>query len=82
MFSLVTIGTVMQLNVQSISYIDSREFPGVKGVLHPGPIGYQGSVQAKTITVVQDIVFILNNWLADGCLVGSLFDVAFAHPGV
>ena len=80
MFLLVTVGTVMQLNVQSISYIDNREFPGVKGVLHPGPIGYQGSDHAKMVTVIQDIVFILNNWLADGCLVSPPF--AFTHLGV
>jgi hypothetical protein len=35
MFSFVTVFTAMNLNIQSISYIDNREFPGVEGVLPP-----------------------------------------------
>ena len=40
--------------------------------LHPGRLGY----------VIPDLMFLLNYWLADGLLVGSLFDVALARPGV
>ena len=81
MFLLVTIGTAMQLNVQSISYIDNREFPGAEGLPMPGPAGYQEIiVQPEAIDVIQNFVFALNNWLADGFLVSSLFDAVFAYP--
>ena len=79
MFSAVTVGTTMQACVQSISSIDNREFPGVGGVLPPGPIGYQWIIKPMAISFVQNITFTLNNWLADGFLVSSQFD---AHPGV
>ena len=81
MFSLATIGTALQLNTQSISYIDNRQFPGVEGVLAPGPITYQDFIAPKAITIVQNAVFILSNWLADGLLVSSLFDTVFTCPG-
>ena len=70
----------MQLNVQSISYIDDRGFPGVKGLLIPGPAGYQFSIAAEAIVVVQNVFFVLNNWLADGFLVSSFFGAAFTYP--
>ena len=82
MFSLVTIGTAMQLDVQSISYIDNRDFPGIEGVLSPGPLGYQWFIGPGAITVIQIVAFVLSNWLADGFLVSSLFDAAFIHPGL
>ena len=71
MFSLVTAGTVMQLDVQSISYIDNRGFPGAKGSIPAGPVGYQELMSAP-IVYVQNAVFALNNWLAEGLLVSSL----------
>ena len=71
MFLLVTAGTVMQLDVQSISYIDNREFPGVEGKISTGPDGYQGLIESEPITYVQNVVFTLNNWLAEGLLVSS-----------
>jgi len=33
LFSLVTVHTTMQLDIQSISFINNREFPGVKGIV-------------------------------------------------
>ena len=80
MFLLVTVGTGMQLDVQSISYIDNRGFPGVEGVIPPGPVGYQELIQPEPIDFVQNIVFALSNWLADGFLVSSLFDAVFTRP--
>ena len=82
MFSVVTLGTAMQLDVQSISYIDNREFPGAKGMSFPGPLGYQWFILPEAISIIQNILFVLNNWLADGFLVCSLFDTAFTRPGV
>ena len=61
----------MQLDVRSISYIDDRGFPGVEGVLVPGPAGYQSIIVAEAIVVAQNVFFVLNNWLADGFLVSS-----------
>ena len=80
MFSLATIETAMTLDVQSISYIDNREFLA-KGAL-PGPIGYQGILYPEAINIVPNVAYALSNWLADGLLVSSLFDVAFPHPCV
>lgn len=69
MFSFVTIFTAMNSDILSISFIDNREFPGVGDVLPPGPIGYQYSIYSKAISVVPNLMFLLNNWLADGLLV-------------
>lgn len=67
MFSFVTIYTAASLALQSISYIDNREFPGGGGS-PPGPLGYQLSNGFLGISVVQSVVFFLNGWLADGLL--------------
>ena len=71
MFSFVTIFTAMNLNIQSISYIDNREFPGVDTTLPPGPLGYQWFLYSDVLTIVPNLMFLLNNWMADGLLVGS-----------
>ena len=69
-FSFVTIFTAMNLNIQSISFIDNREFPGVPDVLiPPGPFGYQLFIYSKVLSIVPNLMFLLNNWLADGLLV-------------
>ncbi|KAF9652147.1 hypothetical protein BDM02DRAFT_3183873 [Thelephora ganbajun] len=68
MFSFVTIFTAMNLNVQSISFIDNREFPGVKDVLPPGPLGYQLEIYSNVLSIVPNLMFLFNNWLADGLL--------------
>ena len=82
MFTFVTVFTGMNLNVQSISFIDNREFPGVEGVLPPGPLGYQFFIYSKALSVVPNLMFLLNNWLADGLLVGPLFNATCAWPDV
>lgn len=73
MFSIVTIYTAVTLNIQSVSYVDNREFPGIDGVLPPGPLGYQYLTRSKAIGVVPIVMFLLNNWMADGLLVSSMF---------
>ena len=82
MFSIATIGTTMNLNVLSISYIDNREYSGVEGVIPPGPIGYRWLISPNALTIVPNIMFFLTNWLGDGLLVGSLFGATPAHPDV
>jgi hypothetical protein len=73
MFTFVTIYTGMTLNIQSISFIDNRNFPGADGVLPPGPVGYQFLIYSKAISIVPNVAFLLNNWLADGLLVSSFW---------
>lgn len=73
MFSLATVYTATRLNVQSVSAIDNREFPGI-GSLPPGPLGYMW-YNSRTLCTVPNLMFLLSNWLADGLMVGSLFDV-------
>lgn len=72
MFSIVTIYTAITLNILSVSYIDNREFPGAIGLLPPGPIGYQYLTYTDASNVVATLMFLLNNWLADGLLVSSI----------
>ena len=74
MFSIATVYTATNLNVQSVSFVDNREFPGVEGVLPSGPLGYLWS-NSRVLCTVPNLMFLLNSWLADGLMVGSLSDV-------
>jgi len=82
MFLFVTVYTAMNLNIESISYIDNREFPGVEGVLPPGPLGYRSFIYSKALSIAPNFMFFLNNWLADAFLVSCLFHTAFSRPSV
>jgi len=82
MFSSATVLTAMNLQVQSISYIDNREYPGVKGPTDPGPYRYLLFIYYRAINVIPNIAYLLKSWLADGFLVSSSFDVVLARPGV
>ena len=82
MFSIVTVQIAIDLHIQSIGYIDNREFPGIEEAqLPPGPMGYQIFISRKVLPILSRVTFFLNAWLADGLLVSSLLDVAFTHPG-
>ena len=78
MFSIVTIATAMNLNVLSVSYIDNREFPG-KGTAPPGPFGYQLVMEPKALTIIPNILFVVNDLLADSLLVRYSSDNVFTH---
>lgn len=67
MFMIVTVYTALNLDLQSISYIDNRDFPGDR-MSPPGPLGYQWSVYSEAITFVPNLLFIVNTWLSDGLL--------------
>ena len=69
MFSFVTVYTALNLNLQSTSFIDNREFPG-------GPTTYQINAQVGVPGIPPNVFFISNYWLADGFLVRSLSDAA------
>ena len=73
MFAIVTIFTAMNLDIQSISFIDNREYAGDGDTIPPGPLGYQLFIYSKAITIVPNLMFLLNNWLADGLLVCYFF---------
>ena len=75
---LVTVETAMQLHVQSVSYIDNRQSPSILAAVFES----KGPNIPKAIGVIQNAIYALNNWLADGILVSSLFGAAFAHPWV
>ena len=81
-FSLVTVLTGMDFNIRSIAYIDNRDFPGAEGIIPPGPSGYQWFIGPSPLNITPNVAFALCNWLADGLLVSSLFDAAFAWPGI
>ena len=71
MFSSVTIFTAANFNLQSISYINNREFSGVDIMSVPGPVGYQLLIYSKPTDVITYTMFLLGQWLADGLLVSS-----------
>ena len=82
MFLVATALTGIGFDIQSDSYINNREFPGVPGdVLPPGPLGYQSFTFSDALTIVSNPMFFLNGWLADGLLVDSLFVPVFTCPG-
>ena len=71
MFTVVTIYTAINLHIQSISYIENRDFPGTDK-LPPKPLGYQSFIYFEPIYVVTNVMFVLNNWLADAMMVSSM----------
>lgn len=70
MFSVSTIHTALNLNFRSVFYINNRGFPGTDE-LPPGPLGYD-ALQLGAMNTVLVAMFPLNQWLADGLLVGSV----------
>lgn len=74
MFSFLTIMMTLFLHVQSISYIDNREFPGAPSAPWVGTVAYQLFIYNKAINVIPFVIFLLNNWLADGLLVRPVFN--------
>jgi hypothetical protein len=86
MFSFVTIYTAITLNIQSISFIDNREFSGTShdSVIPPGPLGYQWFIFSTPISIVPTPMLFLNNWLTDGLLVSVYRPLSLApnvnHP--
>ena len=82
MFSVATVQTAMNLHIQSMSHTDNRDFPGIDGEISPGPIGYMEFITNQVLSIVPEIAFFLNAWLADGLLVSSPLDAMFTHPCV
>lgn len=86
MFLIITLAIAMGLDLQSISHIDNREFPGAENGIPPGPLGYKQFIRNTAISIVPNGIFQLNQWLADGlllyrcCLIYSLNYRAIAIP--
>jgi hypothetical protein len=71
LFLFLTISFGIDFNYLSIEYINNREFPG-NDEFAPGPMGYDDLLDSGTITTVFNVMFPLNQWLADGLLVGLI----------
>lgn len=69
MFAFLTIPIGMNANNLSTCYVNDREYPG-NDESPAGPIGYSYVLDRKAETFVFDAMFPLNQWLADGLLVG------------
>jgi len=80
-FSFATVSTAIKFNTQSDSFIDNREFTDSDGTLL-GPLGYESTTHLTVLGTTTNLVFVLNNWLADGLLVSRLLDTAPAIPYV
>ena len=83
MFSFVTVYTAVNLHIQSESFIDNRKdiTDGDSTVVSSGPLYYQLNIHTTALGLIPNTMFSLNNWLADGFLVSSLFDAAPTRPG-
>jgi len=82
MFSFVTVYTAMNLHIQSKSFIDKRKDQALTPTISiSGPLKYQLNIRVVALGIIPNVMFNLNNWLADGLLVSSLFDVTPTRPG-
>lgn len=69
MFTFLTINSLMNLAYQSVAYVDNRAFPGIEGVLPPGPVAWRMVIEYSNVNnALPDVLFFLNTWLADGLL--------------
>lgn len=82
MFLFVTVLTGTDLHIQSICYVDNREYPGVENAIAPGPLGYRFLISSGALSITRSLMFFLNFWLADGLLVCSLSGPVPVRPGV
>ena len=77
MFSLVTTFTAIELNSQSLAYVDIRRVLDELDVLYYSvfPILDQPTyIEQHTHDLTLNTLFVSNNWLADGLLVSLLFN--------
>jgi len=83
MFSFVTVYTAINLHIQSKSFIDKRkDQERTPTTFISGPLYYQLNIRWVALGIIPNIMFNLNNWLADGLLVSSLFDAAPTRPSI
>jgi len=84
MFLFVTVYTAVNLHIQSMSFIDNRKENDDSNydIGTSGPILYQMIIHKMALGLIPNVMFNLNNWLADGLLVSSLFAATPARPVV
>jgi len=76
MFSFVTVYTI-----QSMSFIDNRQDFPAPSATFSGPLRFHFTTRRTALGLIPNLMFNLNNWLADGLLISSLFDAALARLG-
>ena len=80
-FSSLTAHNVAVFKIESICFIDNRNFPGGDDGIPLGPLGYQLSTASGALNLIAYITFFFSGSLANGLLVSSLSDDAFTSPG-
>jgi len=80
MSTFVTVYTAVKLYMQSDSLIWHTPTPD--GFPYTIGLYYLYRPLRTPLGLVPNLMFALNNWLADGLLVSSLFDAALTRPGV
>ena len=68
LFLFLTIPLGVDLDYLSIEYINNREFTG-NNAFQPGPLGYDDVLHTEETGTLFNVMFPLNQWLADGLLV-------------
>ena len=82
MFSLTTVYTGMGLDIQSVCYINNREFHLENWPFPPGPDGYWILLYQSALAVVPNTLFLVNSWLADGILVSPFLNISIHLPDI
>ena len=71
LFLFLTMPFGIGFDYLSIEYIDNREFSG-SYKRPPGPVGYDDLLSHNPSTTFSNVMFPLNQWLADGLLVSPI----------
>jgi len=77
MFSVVTVVNATSFDLESVTDIDNRKFPGGQygsSSFLPGPTGYSIFINSTALAVAPNLASLLNYWLADALLVSPSFD--------
>jgi len=82
MFLFVTVYTTLNHRNDSDMFIDHRPSVLQDGHIYSGPLKYQTLLRKKALGLIPNVMFTLNNWLADALLVSSLFDASLTRPSV
>ena len=80
MFLFATVYTAINFHIESISFIDHRQ--GIPDEYMSGPLLWQFTIRDTPLGLIPNVMFSLNNWLADGLLVSSLSDGTLTLPGI
>ena len=71
LFSFSTMPILIDMCYLSLEYINNREFADCDEYF-PGPLGYDEVLNTKPTATFYDVTFPMNQWLADGLLVGAV----------